>query len=260
MDRDKLTLLFIGLLVASRIFGQGASMSGGSAACATIGASGTAATVSACFTPINLVNNTYVQSSTSTGPATTSPVSCAGANFVDVMVADFGTLATGATVTSSPSNTFTAAANATLGSGTNIAHFRAWNASVSASMTFTVSNVANGGFPAILGQCFSGVLATADPLDQQSTGTLGAANNCQASDTLLSLGTVGELVVLGISNTNGEGYTISSGFDFTTFASSSTGTGGAVAWNVITSGQVMPTWTPSFSQPEVCDIISYKSQ
>ncbi len=96
---------------------------------------------------------------------TTNAFNATGANFLAVICADFGNSGAAGSMSSSPSNTWTALANSNDGGNNNVAIWYAENATVSSTMTVTKT----GSFPLIAVMAFAGV-ATSSSFDQQHQG------------------------------------------------------------------------------------------
>src|SRR5262245_60175130 len=109
--------------------------------------------------PITRLDHDFAQATSQGGTATTPAMSCSGGNFVAAWVVSYAASAASATVTSSPSNTWTAGTNA-IGPSTNAngAWFRAYNASTSGSMTVS----ATGNYTSVFAICYSNVLSSSD--------------------------------------------------------------------------------------------------
>jgi len=191
---------------------------------------------------------------------TTAAMNCTGGNFVAVWVVFYGASTSGASVSSSPSNTWHSTTNVA-GASTNAngAWFYAYSASVSGSMTVTVTS---GSFPTIYAACYSGVQSSSDPKDQTATNNASCTSTCQTGSITPSV--ANELVLAGDVNTatGATPYSINNSFTKLDEFSLSGGNaqGGASAELIQTTATTEnPTWTPTATGDQAAAIISFKA-
>jgi hypothetical protein len=136
---------------------------------------------------------------------TTGAVNMSGAN---LCVAVVSALPSTATLSSSPSNTWTAGPIGS--SGVATALFYVYSPSVSSTMTFTVTG--GGSFPSVQAACFSGTVGSA--IDKNNDAIAGAVTSIQAGN--VTPGSNHEIVVMGAAVNAGAsqptGFSINSGF------------------------------------------------
>ena len=187
--------------------------------------------------PIALVNSVTFASSGGNG-GTTSGMDMTGASLLVAVTSDQAT----PVITDSSGNTW---ASAVVGSGVspNVRCFYVANPTVTASMTFTVTDTA--GYPAVVYLGFSGV-ATVSPLDQTNNFNIGGGGTSIAAGSITP-GSAGEVVVAGVANNDQSGVpTIGSGFSTPVTVGAAGGVSFGVAASYLvqtTATAVNPTWT-----------------
>jgi hypothetical protein len=172
-----------------------------------------------------------------------------GANFLVMNVAQGTFAGVFCTPTDSSSNTWLSGplqSNSTTGSQEQL--FFAFNATVSASMTFSCGS-STGGFPAISVAAFSGVYSAGSPLDQTNGATTPTAP--PTDDPSLATGSItgsnsGQLVVVGLTQLDNTSVSIGSGFTLFESIPSTTTFGTALAMKTVAApAATSATWTPN---------------
>lgn len=204
----------------------------------------------------NLINH-VAAGSTDTNNVTTASINCTGANFLVACCTSASAHA--GTISDSQSNTWTSLTRTVSGNATDIQLFYVFNASVSASHTFTISST--GGFPCIEVMAWSGIQTTPNPFDVQNT-------NSSASATSLTPGSItpsvnNELIVVGLAvDTATSATSIDSNFTITDTVTLVGGQhfGGSIAYLLQgTAAAVNPTWSWTTAALPEAAIASFKS-
>ena len=212
---------------------------------------------------ITFANHTAQGSSTGNGFTTTAYDSTAGScNFLVVLVTFQGGAAT-PTLSDSQSNTWNALTAYDGGaSGVKILIEYAFNPSLSASHTFSVTGSSN--FPSIFVEGFSGMLTTSGVFQ---AGTDSGAHQAASVGTTIQPGSITPgnspaLVVTGFCSTNvNAAPTVNSGFTRSDSITITGGQhyGGSFAYLIqSTAAAVNPTWTQTITPAMTTDIAAFQ--
>ncbi len=180
--------------------------------------------------------------SSDTNACTTSAADMTGANLCVANASYFST--GGFTMSSSPSNTWTALTE--YGSGSSILRlYYVYNPSVNATMTFTASK--SSGFPGLSVVCVSG--AAASPFDQENVG--GTTFSATVQPGSVTPSEDNELIISGVEFNVASG-TVSINASMTVAQQQTAGVGtnfgSAIAYLAQgAAGAINPTWTISSS-------------
>lgn len=187
-----------------------------------------------------LVAHVAVASTNGGAGATTTAINATGGNLI-VIYASLGTAIMTSDITDSTgSNTYTALSSVTSVITSQI--FYAWNPTVSATMTWTLSH--GSSFPSFEVLVFSGAQTSSDPFDVQNGNAPGASNTVQPGS--ITPNTSGEIIVSGLGCNCSSLPSIDSGFTVTDWEALNGGNsyGSAAAYFIQTSAaSINPTWT-----------------
>lgn len=194
-------------------------------------AAGSAYALISSATPVGVVS----------GNATTAPIDTTGANLLIVyLVTGNSGAPSGATLTDSYHNTWTALSNASYGPQRQGCFFYAKNAIVGPNQTFTAFLAGSAAYLSVFASAWSGANATA-PFDQQSVNNSGLADRPGS----ITPSSGGELIITGLSefNSGSDSIQVPAGFTLVSKFISGSYEGGAVAYAVQSSAAaVNPAW------------------